>query len=118
MTYSIRTFSLLVTVVTAACFARRAAAQPRGVQNVIVTVAAANDEWTDTTVQLEPGDLLVCTASGSIKLGELLGATSANGYQDGTGVLQMKIGTTHVRPVGSRAFVWEGLKGPVKLRIH
>ena len=86
------------------------------IEHVSVKVAAANDEWTPTTIKLAPGDLLVCVAKGTVKVGAFIGSTDPNGKPDGTGALQMKIGTTDVRRVGAK-YVVGGEAGVVKLRV-
>jgi len=87
-----------------------------GIEHVIVIVEGANDEWTPTPVELSTGDVLISVARGSIKISRSSGPIGPDGQRDGTGALQMKIGTTNVRTIGSRAIVQEP-SGPVKLRV-
>jgi hypothetical protein len=93
------------------------AAAATKVERLIVKVEGANDEWTPTSLTIREGDLLVALATGSVKIGPVLGQTGPEGRQNGFGALQMKIGTTHVRVIGAQAIV-ENQAGPVKLRVQ
>jgi hypothetical protein len=109
-------FSLLALLSAAATHASAAEERTLAIDHVIVTVEGANDEWTPTPIELSPGDLLISFAKGSVKIGRSSTPTGPDGQRDGYGALQMKVGTTNVRTIGSRAIVQEP-RGVVKLRI-
>jgi hypothetical protein len=87
------------------------------IEHVVVKVEAANDEWIATPIKLAPGDLLVTSADGVAKVGQYLGNVGPDGLGNGTGSLQMKMGTTTVRRIGKKALI-TGESGVVKLRVQ
>jgi hypothetical protein len=93
-----------------------AANRADGVEHIIVVVEGANDEWTPTPIELSTGDMLISFATGSVKIGRSSNPVGPEGERDGHGALQMKVGTTNVRTIGTRAIVQEP-RGLVKLRI-
>lgn len=107
--------SLLISTAASAA-TKNAEPHPKITRNTI-TVAAANDEWTSTTIKVEAGDILLIHATGEIVVGNYLGKTTADGTNNGIGRLQLKIGQTDVIPVGSVRYVPVTEAGTAKLRV-
>ena len=83
-----------------------------------VDVAAANDEWTDTGVSVDGGDLIVIFVKGDVTIGSLYGEVGADGAVSGAGRLYAKVGTTKTLPVGSEVAFVSSESGSLKLRVH
>jgi len=90
-----------------------------GITSEIVSVDVRNGEWTAATTKAKPGDLVIVRAGGLVKIAHtLLGAVPPKGNTDGTGRLDMKVGTSAVVPVGDR---WVGTlhdPGTIKFRVN
>jgi hypothetical protein len=90
-----------------------------GITSEIVSVDVRNDEWTAATAKAKPGDLVIIRAGGLVKIAHtLLGTVPPKGNADGTGRLDMKVGTSAVVPVGDR---WVGTlrdPGTIKFRVN
>lgn len=87
--------------------------------NGLVKVAADNDEWTATNIKVVPGDILLTIEhGGKIVVGTYLGSTDANGTNNGTGALQLKIGSGGSQIVGVKGFVIVNESGIVKLKVN
>lgn len=87
--------------------------------NGLVTVAAVNDEWTATNIRVVPGDILLTIEQGNkIVVGTYIGSTGANGINNGTGALQLKIGSGASQIVGVKGFVVVNESGIVKLKVN
>jgi hypothetical protein len=85
----------------------------------VFTVAATNDEWTQTNIKVAPGDILVTNEAGNkIIVGQYLGATDANGLNNGVGALYMKIGVGAGFKIGAHGYVLATESGVVKLRVN
>lgn len=88
-----------------------------------ITVKGKNDEWTDSGLKIEAGDLVVVKAEGEVLIGSWAGKVNANGqnnHVDGLGRLTMKVGETGLERIGKRGFV-EGdgeLVGAIKFKVH
>lgn len=83
-----------------------------------INIAGANDEWTSTSLKVEPGDILLVRASGQIVVGSYLGRTGPDGTNNGIGLLQLKIGAATVINVGSMRYVPITEAGTAKLRVQ
>lgn len=89
------------------------------ITNQVFTVAATNDEWTDTKMKVSPGDYLITSEPGNkIVVGSYLGSADADGLNDGTGALFLKIGVGASRRIGKRSLIEVTESGAVKLRIY
>jgi len=94
----------------------------------VVTVDGRNDEWTNSKLKLEAGDLVFFLASGQAKVGDWIGATTpagnirltSAGFLTGDGTLVRQVGTGGAKPVGSRNWLiaTESEKGALKLKVH
>lgn len=85
----------------------------------IFTVAATNDEWTQTNINVSPGDILITNEAGNkVIVGQFLGAVGANGIENGVGALYMKIGVGAGTRIGAHGYVQVNGSGVVKLRIN
>lgn len=83
------------------------------------TVAATNDEWTETKVKVTPGDILITSEAGNkIVVGGFLGSIGANGTPSGIGALYMKIGVGAGFKIGTHGYVLVTETGVVKLRVN
>ncbi len=83
-----------------------------------VSVAATNDEWTSTSIQVAAGDIVLVLAAGRIHIGQSMGEVGPNGASSGAGALYLKIGVGAGQRVGDRAFLIADQPGPVKLRVN
>ena len=84
-----------------------------------ITVSAVNDEWTTTDKKVSAGDIILTVETGNqITVGQYLGATGANGTDNGIGSLQMKIGAGAAQTIGTKSFVIAPESGKLKLKIY
>jgi hypothetical protein len=83
-----------------------------------VSVAATNDEWTPTPIQVSTGDIVLVLAAGRIRIGQSMGEVGPNGASSGAGALYLKIGVGAGQRVGERAFLIADQSGQVKLRVN
>lgn len=85
-----------------------------------LSVSATNDEWTQTSVKVKDGDLLfvMVLEDNLITVGKYLGAATANGIDNGIGLLEMKIGTGKSRSVGTKGSLLVMEAGILKFRIY
>lgn len=89
------------------------------ITNKVFTVAATNDEWTQTNITVSPGDILITSEPGNkITVGSYLGAADANGLSNGVGALFMKIGVGAGFKIGAHGTVLVKEPGQVKLRVN
>jgi len=94
------------------------AQSPPQIAHEEVSVAATNDEWTETATTVAVGDLLVVEAEGRVSIGRVLGQVTADGHSGGAGALMLKIGTGAGQRVGAHGFVRATEAGQVKLRVN
>ncbi len=93
-----------------------------------VAVEGTNDEWTNSTLKLEKGDLAVVIAAGEVKVGDWIGKTNAAGRVPDSergkaireGTLVIKAGTGAARAVGERKWFLGATDfvGAVKLKVN
>ncbi len=94
------------------------------IKHVIATVAGTNDEWTPTGLVVEPGDIVITIAHGTVRVGQSLGDVDATGTRNGSrtstgvGILQYKIGTSAGFPTGVQGLFVATVRGPFKLRVY
>jgi hypothetical protein len=111
----------LFTSVIALCGASSAAGSEvcSGITNEVVSVDVRNDEWTAAAIKAKPGDVVIVRAGGTVKIAHtLLGEVGARGTSNGSGRLDMKVGTGKVIPIGDR---WVGAfsdPGVIKFRVN
>jgi hypothetical protein len=86
--------------------------------HVRVTIAGVNDDWTSTTLTVAPGDLLLLSADGRVRVGQFMGEVGPDGAPTGEGVVELKIGVNPGQRVGGKAFLIADQAGEVKLRVH
>ena len=108
----------VLTLNTAIALFLPTAASTQAIAHERVSVAATNDEWTPTTIQVERGDVILVLAAGRVRIGQVTGEVGPNGNSSGDGVLFLKIGVGAGQRVGERAFIIADQSGPVKLRVH
>jgi hypothetical protein len=85
----------------------------------VYTVAATNDEWTQTKIKISPGDILITSEAGNkIIVGNFIGAVGANGTESGVGALYMKIGVGAGIKIGAHGYIRSNESGEVKLRVN
>ena len=82
-----------------------------------LSIAATNDEWTPTSIEVSRGDVILVLAAGRIRIGQMSGEVGPNGNSSGDGVLQIKIGVGAGQRAGEKAFIVADQSGPVKLRV-
>jgi hypothetical protein len=82
-----------------------------------LSIAATNDEWTPTTIEVARGDIVLVLASGRIRIGQVSGEVGPTGNSSGNGLLQIKIGVGAGQRAGDKAFIIADQGGPVKLRV-
>src|SRR5262245_40146744 len=97
-------FRLLAVASLALCASSPAWAKS-GIENLVVHVRGSNAQWTATPLRLAPGDVLICWASGAVKVAGNRPPTGPAGHVDGSGALQVRIGDTVVRTVGPKNVV-------------
>jgi hypothetical protein len=90
-----------------------------GITHEVVSVDVRNDDWTAAAIKAKPGDLIIVRASGLVKIAHtLLGEVAPRGTGNGSGRLDMKVGTGAAIPIGDR---WVGAfrdPGLIKFRIN
>lgn len=117
MAISVLLFGCVASSVSVA--ANKGAVDNSKIIHGVIAVAAVNDEWTATSIKVVPGDILLTLEQGNqVVVGTYLGAVSANGTNEGIGVLQLKIGTGAARTIGAQGFVVVNEAGVVKLKIY
>jgi hypothetical protein len=89
-----------------------------GIVHRLARVKAANEDWLRTGVRVEPGDVVVLSAKGSVRTSEISGAIGPNGFPSGDGKLEAMIGSGKAFAVGSQAAVLPGEAGLLKLRVQ
>ena len=111
--------SVIVGMVVSVVLVSVAFAAENKITHRVFTVAATNDEWTQTNIKVIPGDILVTNEPGNkIIVGQYLGETNANGLSNGVGALYMKIGVGAGFKIGARGYVLVTEPGVVKLRVN
>jgi len=89
-----------------------------GIRHEIVTVRAERDDWTSAQLRVRPNDVILVYAGGRLGVGKEPGRTvSAKGLADGSGALEMKVGTGTVVPAGTRWFGSFRDYGTLKFRV-
>jgi hypothetical protein len=83
-----------------------------------VSVAATNDEWTPTTIQVTIGDIVLVIPRGRIRIGQYAGEVGPTGNSAGEGALYIKIGVGAGQRVGEKGFFIADQAGPVKFRVY
>jgi hypothetical protein len=113
----------LVTLVASIVTGAPAFAQTGPIRHVVVTVAATNDEWTTTGLQVSPDDIVIVSAPGTIKVGQVTGEVDANGARPhssgstGIGILEYKVGVGAGKQAGTFSLIRADLKGELKFRV-
>lgn len=111
--------SVIAGVAVSVVLASVAIASDNKITHLGFTVAATNDEWTQTNIKVSPGDILITSETGNkIVVGEFLGETGANGTPSGIGALYMKIGVGAGFKIGTHGYVLATESGVVKLRVN
>ena len=87
------------------------------IRHVIIRVAATNDEWTSSGLELQMGDLMIVRAGGVIQIGQYSNRVNANGAPGGAGSLEYKIGVGAGRPAGIQS-LHVAEPGELKFRVH
>jgi hypothetical protein len=122
---------LIVILASALCLALTApagpsASEPEGADKPAsarrmihkrVGVVAANDDWSRTGLRVEPGDVVVFFAQGTVRVAERAKPVEANGNYSGDGRLEAKVGSGPAFPVGKSYAFSSGDRGIVKLRV-
>lgn len=80
-------------------------------------VEGANDEWASTGLSAEYGDVLITYATGKVKLGKFSGSTGPGGQSNGSGALELKVGTSVFGRIGAQAVQVLSGDGELKLRV-
>ncbi len=73
------------------------------IANERLSIAATNDEWTPTSIEVSRGDVILVLAAGRIRIGQMSGEVGPNGNSSGDGVLQIKIGVGAGQRAGEKA---------------
>ena len=98
--------------------AEPAAAACPGIRHEIITVRADRDDWTSARLRVHPNDVILVHAGGRLAVGPDAGrSVSAKGLADGSGALEMKVGTGTVVPAGTRWFGSFRDYGTLKFRV-
>ena len=96
-------------------------ATPAGASGELVhrklMVAAINDDWTRTALNLETGQLVVIMAQGTAKVRGYGDGVGPQGLDNGAGRLEGKIGQAQPFLVGTSIAFYAKEEGPLKLRI-
>jgi hypothetical protein len=90
----------------------------KAIRHEILHVPADRDDWTSAQLTIRPNDVILVHAGGRLSVGGDAGRTTgAKGLADGSGALEMKVGTGTVAPVGTRWFGSFRDYGTLKFRI-
>lgn len=88
------------------------------IAHLTYTVAATNDEWTATEINLVPGDVVILREPGTrITVGAFIGKTDADGQKGGEGALQVKVGVGAAKKAGRDFYMVASEAGALKLRV-
>jgi hypothetical protein len=88
------------------------------IRHEIVNVQAQSAEWTSAALKIQPNDVILVYAGGRVSVGgDATRTVSAKGLPNGTGALEMKVGTGTVVPAGTRWFGSFRDYGTLKFRI-
>jgi hypothetical protein len=89
-----------------------------GLHHEIITVKADREDWTSAELRIRPNDVILVYAGGRLVIGGDSSRTvSAKGLPNGSGALEMKVGTGTVVPAGTRWFGSFRDYGTLKFRI-
>jgi hypothetical protein len=83
----------------------------------IARVKASNDDWLRTGVHVQPGEIVVLLASGSVRLSDIKGPVGPEGSATGAGKLEVKIGSGAPVQFGKQAALTPEDRGILKLRV-
>src|SRR6266568_164182 len=122
--------TLAVIAALSASTAEAQAGVCTAIANKVVKVNARNDEWTSADVKVQPGDLVIVSAKGKVRVGPakdcdadgLVGPDFSQ-QMGGTkftniGRLQMKVGTGTVALIGKSWFGGVPDPGHLKFRVY
>jgi hypothetical protein len=87
------------------------------IRHEILTVRAEREEWTSAALNIRPNDVILVYAGGRLTVGSGGTTVSAKGLADGSGSLEMKVGTGTVVPAGTRWFGSFRDYGTLKFRV-
>ena len=111
--------SVIAGVIVSIVLASGAIAAENKITHQRYAVAATNDEWTETKINVSPGDILITNEAGNkVVVGQFMGATDANGTPSGIGALYMKIGVGAGFKIGTHGYAMVTGSGAVKLRVN
>ncbi len=100
-----------------ALFLPSASAAQEAIKHQRLSIAATNDEWSPTSIEVSRGDVILVLATGRVRIGQVSGEVGPNGNSTGSGVLQIKVGVGAGQRAGEKAFIIAEQSGPVKLRV-
>jgi hypothetical protein len=83
-----------------------------------LSVAGTNDEWTDSKIVVAPGDIVLVTVTGLVKIGKHHPENGPNGASNGDGRLVYKIGTSAGERTGEKLFVTVEQPGALKFKVQ
>lgn len=129
--------SIFASAIVSVFISSGAIAAENKITHRVFTVAATNDEWTQTNIKVSPGDILITNEPGNkIIVSKLLGEVGANGIGNGVvalerklravasgtetdiGALFMKIGVGASIKIGAHSYTKANESGVVKLRVY
>jgi hypothetical protein len=87
------------------------------IRHEILTVRAEREDWTSAALNIRPNDVILVYAGGRLSVGADGKTVSAKGLPDGSGSLEMKVGTGTVVPAGTRWFGSFRDYGTLKFRV-
>ena len=89
-----------------------------GIHHEIVTVKAERNDWTSAELRIRPNDVILVSVGGRLTvIGDSTRTVSAKGMPNGTGSLEMRVGTGTIVPVGTHWFGSFPDYGTLKFRI-
>lgn len=89
--------------------------------HIQLSVDAKNSEWTATTLNVEPGDMVLVQAAGKVTVGPYLNEVGPDGgpaNMNFVGALDIKVGIGVGRRVGVQGCFFADQAGQVRLRVR
>ncbi len=109
---------LVAVAVMSAPLATTAQGTCKAITTRRLALDSRNDEWTSANLRVNPGDIVLLFAKGTVKVGNFTGRVDASGSKpEGWGKVQMKVGTGEVLTTGPQWMRIMDQEGSVKFRV-
>lgn len=116
--------SAIVSVTLIAAAAHAGGAQDRPMRRVLLRVNSRNDDWTKTSLEVKPADLILVRALGLVRVGTFIGNVDASGVKpgntspSGSALLEYRIGLADPKPAGAQGLHVAESEGELQFRLR